>query len=1062
MAVYDDEEKEPRSGPSSGLRLNAEQLAEHQRREKERTAGKGGKGEMNLAAAAGIMAMANADDTLFPPAMRGIEKTIKRLKRYKKVAAGGAAVGTLGASIAVLLVLVIPLKIEHIISNIQSRFFASSQQAVDGEIRNIFTDYVKKYVLPSYRKCGTTISKECNVHLTGQPGSNPVKQLYKGWADARLENKLALRGIELKYDTASGTWKLKTPSTSAEGDDIGSDGQGLEKEFSSRAEVRAALSDAMEKETKWYEIMFRYKVGRLAEEKYSIKRCIIFCNARDQLAGKIADQKQAAKLFLAERVIQPRDQMTFVAIKCLLDSNCNPAKTSTTPCTEGEDCEMNGAPLSDTDREMGTTLQQLAEQFGIEDVAALEKLYNDIAEKGMQQYLIEQVLTVVIGEDAAKVAAGNISDALPIIGWINLASQVIKDANDAGPKLKKLAFAVNAAAAIQLFMMYRSYADEIHTGHVNPTEVGSMVDSFSSGNHGVSTDPEVGGTAGAEGTPIYANMFDNSATINSKSATLLGSLLPVKAYAASTSSTTATPSYLCNNGQGVPAGKLVCPEEALGQGNGVANAIHTFLNLPGVDVLNVLNRIWLDTGGLILGWLGDLLSWVVSPLVQAFDKAPCIVQDLTVPGYCQAKAVVLGAVKLIMKAVVNWLIPNPFSTNMSGGRNLDMTVAGGDALGNEYTHNGLGGEEATPAQAAAVVNDQLNQQQMIFSHQPLFARIFSTDSQFSLVSRLAMDVPIDFQSSVRNGFASLISNPLGALSHSFAVILSGKANAAVAAQPDPFDVVQYYYPQNKIPQHAADYWDQHCSDGADGATTQAWDQAAASGPVDPNSGMPVNTDVDPCLLIQASAGSGAGYFTQAVLTSDDLADTNGSTSSPVGSSGYQNPFHDESNIVASRIDEGADFASTQPVPIYAIGPGVVTQVAKGDSTFYKPLPNWITYKLTSGPASGKFVYVAEECPPLVNIGDTVGPNTGPLCNVMPQSIETGWALDATSQAAAAYGTYTESNATGWGQNFYELLQSIGLKTKECYDHPGQKLQGTATGYPNWVANPATTAGSLHC
>jgi hypothetical protein len=203
------------------------------------------------------------------------------------------------------------------------------------------------------------------------------------------------------------------------------------------------------------------------------------------------------------------------------------------------------------------------------------------------------------------------------------------------------------------------------------------------------------------------------------------------------------------------------------------------------------------------------------------------------------------------------------------------------------------------------------------------------------------------------------------------------------------------------------------------------------------------------------------------LTSEQSVTTSSTPSTPTAPTGggvYQNPFHDQSGLTPSRVDSGVDFASTKPVPIYPIATGTVTQVESGDSSFYPPLPNWITYQITpgDGPAGGKYIYVAEDCPPLVHEGEALTTNTE-LCAVQPASIETGWALDATSQAAAAYGVYTESNSTAYGQNFSELLDSLGVTVKACYDHPGEPLQGTLpSGWPTWATHPATNAGPNAC
>src|SRR5258708_6506454 len=163
------------------------------------------------------------------------------------------------------------------------------------------------------------------------------------------------------------------------------------------------------------------------------------------------------------------------------------------------------------------------------------------------------------------------------------------------------------------------------------------------------------------------------------------------------------------------------------------------------------------------------------------------------------------------------------------------------------------------------------------------------------------------------------------------------------------------------------------------------------------------------------------------------------------------------NLGQSRIAEGVDYAAKPgtTVPVYAIGAGVVTQVKAGDSSFYPPLPNWITYKLTdsSGSAHDKFVYVAEACPPLVHIGDIVTSSTL-LCRAEERSIETGWAMDATSQAAAAYSSYIGHHGyeTAYGVNFNQLLVKLGAPSghlDSSSDPSGQVVGSLPSGWPTW-------------
>lgn len=785
----------------------------------------------------------------------------------KGILAGGGAAGGAAAIIIVVLLALIPLKVEHIVDNLTSKFFGSSQNAVGGETNSLLENYVVTRVLPGYKSCGTTIDKGCSALSYG---SNPVSSLYKSWSNARLENTLAENyGIEFKYDSAAKAWYLKAPGTSGEGDNIGSDGQGLEADFNraDRATMRGAIGDAMENESKWTEVMYRYKVGRLLEEKFGIKRCIIFCGTQDALKDFTNEKKNAAQIFLAQRVLTPRTATLGIVMQCLLDPNCDPEKTEPTQPEEGSTAELNDAPENlETDGAIRTNLTSLAETYGITDDATVLGMiddYNTIAEKGYSTYVINQVLEKIGLQDLSD----NVSNSIPVIGWVNTASQLITKAKNGGPSLIKLSYITNSTAAISLFMMYRSYADEIHTGNVDATEVGSFTDSLGPGDNGASTDPEVGGTAGAEGTPLYASLIDGDTTTPTTTASsIISSLLSPKAYAATvgaTTSTSASDTYLCNNGS-PPAGTL-CPEEVLGGGgNAEATNVSNLLNAPGINIITDAASALSSVFGKVFSTFGSFISDIFGPL-----------------GLNSLTSAISGAISPVFKAITNDLIPNPFGSNMSGGRTFDMMAGGADVAGNTYAQNGIGGQKLTPQQSATITNEQESAARLSFQQEPFFARIFSTSSQYSLVSQLAMDIPVGNASTLLQGtFGNLFSNPFGKLLNGFGSIFSHKVSAATPATADPFGIPQYGYTQADLDAigNPETYWDQHdCGDTSQNGPNYQWNAAAAAAAPDPNTGTPVNTTTDPCLLIEAAVGSAGGLFDSSNLTPDDLADASGST-----------------------------------------------------------------------------------------------------------------------------------------------------------------------------------------
>jgi hypothetical protein len=149
---------------------------------------------------------------------------------------------------------------------------------------------------------------------------------------------------------------------------------------------------------------------------------------------------------------------------------------------------------------------------------------------------------------------------------------------------------------------------------------------------------------------------------------------------------------------------------------------------------------------------------------------------------------------------------------------------------------------------------------------------------------------------------------------------------------------------------------------------------------------------------------------------------------------YLNPLRGIIGLLPERIDMGVDFGGTGP--IYAIGNAVITN-ASGDNWGW-PGAGWITYRLTTGPAAGLMVYVAEDVKPTVSVGQQVTASTviATMFNG-GAGIETGWAMpdgaSAESQLAVAGGIGGAGPfPTKIGVNFDQLLQALGVGAASNY------------------------------
>lgn len=139
--------------------------------------------------------------------------------------------------------------------------------------------------------------------------------------------------------------------------------------------------------------------------------------------------------------------------------------------------------------------------------------------------------------------------------------------------------------------------------------------------------------------------------------------------------------------------------------------------------------------------------------------------------------------------------------------------------------------------------------------------------------------------------------------------------------------------------------------------------------------------------------------------------------------GYRNPLRALTSLVPQEVDEGVDYCASGP--IYALGTGVVANVY--DAQW--PSGVFISYRLTAGPATGHFVYVAENVTPSVHVGELVNATTVMgIVHDAKTCLETGWADPPSSpEHAAAHLEYNGKNSTAYGLNFDSLLQALGAR-----------------------------------
>lgn len=153
---------------------------------------------------------------------------------------------------------------------------------------------------------------------------------------------------------------------------------------------------------------------------------------------------------------------------------------------------------------------------------------------------------------------------------------------------------------------------------------------------------------------------------------------------------------------------------------------------------------------------------------------------------------------------------------------------------------------------------------------------------------------------------------------------------------------------------------------------------------------------------------------------------------------YKNPLRDVGNLTPERIDMGVDYGGSGPV--YALGPGVITSTTNAGW----PGGGFIAEKLSKGPLAGRYVYVAENVSPTVQVGDQVTADT--QIGQMTGGIETGFASPPGTGNALGASQFTGSNATAYGKAYSNVLHSLGA--------PAGTTTGpvTTTSSPSWISN----------
>lgn len=174
---------------------------------------------------------------------------------------------------------------------------------------------------------------------------------------------------------------------------------------------------------------------------------------------------------------------------------------------------------------------------------------------------------------------------------------------------------------------------------------------------------------------------------------------------------------------------------------------------------------------------------------------------------------------------------------------------------------------------------------------------------------------------------------------------------------------------------------------------------------------------------------------------------------------YQNPFRAVRGLTAERVDMGVDYAGQAGSAVYALGPGVITESGFGwRGAVGAPYPGaFITERLTQGPLSGHYVYLAEDVIPQVRKGQKVGPGTVIGTVTGAGQMETGFAFGpgqpsttaAMAAGQSAMGGDPGARPTAYGAAYSKILAATGAPAGVT---SGQQPSGSLPGWLSDITN----------
>jgi hypothetical protein len=666
---------------------------------------------------------------------------------------GGGVVGLTMLALSTL----VPLKINHIIENLEDHFNAGIDDATGKWNERLLNKYILKHVLPNLGPtCTSTIDRNCRFRSDWNERS-AFGRLGAAWQDNRFEEKLAEKyGIEyMREGRNSSQYRIRVtgqPDLTFDIGDVHTE-QDLIEVSGRRPAIRRATLKATEDLSFFKRTRARYKIGTLLARKYGIKRCRLGCDRRDGLTDlreNMGNKKRAYIIKFANHVVEPHSQVGAAMLSCIISQGCE----------DPDSYNSDGERRDKFQREVQETLQRLSAELGEKTVRELVETANSITRNGVTGHVISKVMTLVfkkeIGDQVARVAA----KAIPIVGWVDMAADLLHKLDSLPIWLKRARFVAVSGIAVSQYMSYRSINDEQKVGMVDADMYGSFLDSLGTTEEG---------SVQAEASPLYQALIPSQTA----SAATLTPLVP------RASAQQRTKVYTCNDGQEVDSSKKICPEDDLDTRDGISAALDFMSTYPGLSHARFVSDLWYQD--FIPGPVNTSLNsiWGITDQIGGLLTN----NPLARPIMNRIEGVATALFDPLMDFFSARLIGSPFSDNVvelavAGAKNFTVMAAGVNASAFAFGQYGMGGVYATAEQIGQIRKEQEQQRLDDFAALPMRDRLFDTSTRYSLVSRIAMSLPADTPTGVFQKAAEGLSNPFVSVASIFGSVFSATKVAA--------------------------------------------------------------------------------------------------------------------------------------------------------------------------------------------------------------------------------------------------------------------------------------------